>query len=283
MAAMGKKIGIGCGIGCLVVLIIGGGIIGAGVWGVKNVVDEAEGMDVAFDELRLEYGEPHEYVPPADGRLDGERIEAFLAIREQLAREGAEIDKVIRTLDDAEGGDGGPIAKVRAGLKLVPGIVRYIGSVSSAMATHGMGPGEYAHLYCLGYYVALDRNPGAGPDFRLQGGDHDEGGVHVDASVGDEDPREARETHLRETMNSLARKQLTNQRDAAVAAGLDAGWIAQLDAEIDALRIDWERLPWQDGLPTPTATSLAPYRERFEASWQPYLNAIEAAAVIEQK
>ena len=120
------------------------------------------------------------------------------------------------------------------------------------MATQGMGPGEYAHLYCMTYYVALDRSPGAGPDFRLQGENDDSGSVHIDASVGD-DPREDRERRLREAMNSLARRQLTNQREAAVTAGLDAAWIAQLDTELDALRTNWERLPWQDGLPEQTA------------------------------
>jgi len=281
MASTGKKIATGCGIGCLLLVIILGGIGTCGYLGIKQVVDEAGDLDVAFDELQEVHGEPEAYTPPADGRLDPARVETFLAIRRELTTKGAAIDHALRTLDDAEGGDRGPIAKIKAGTELVPGTVGYIAAIGVTLRDHGMGQGEYTHLYGLAYYVMLDLDPGAGPEFRLQDQrDHDDdGSVRVSASIGDDSPREERRARIGEMLNDLGRSLLSNQRDAAMAAGLDEGWVAQLDREIDALRTDWERLPWQDGLPRNTADSLAPYRAEFEETWAPYLNALETAAL----
>ena len=282
MASTGKKIALGCGAGCLTLALITGGIGTCAYLGVRDVMDEAENLDVVYADLQAKYGPPTAYIPPADGRLDPGRIELFLGARDSLITRGEDAASAMRILDDAEGADTNPLAKIRAGMRFIPATIRYVAAHSNALDAAGMGLGEYAHIYALGYYVMLGEDPGSGPDFELQNRPGEEHGGEVEFSLESEgDPRQRRALRFREQLNRIGRRQLENQREEALASGADPGWIATLDTEIERLGDDWRRLPWQDGLPEPVAASLAPFRARFAATWSPYLNALEMAALEE--
>lgn len=280
MASTGKKIALGCGAGCLTLALITGGIGTCAYLGVRDVMDEAENIDVVYDDLQAKYGPPTAYIPPADGRLDPGRIALFLGVRDSLLARGEGAASAMRILDDAEGAGANPLAKIRAGMRFIPATIRYVAAHSNALDTAGMGLGEYVHLYALGYYVMLGEEPGSGPDFELKNSPGEESNAEVEFSESSEgDPRERRALRFREQLNRIGRRQLENQREEALASGTDTGWIAALDAEITRLGDDWRRLPWEDGLPEPVASSLAPYREEFAATWSPYLNALDMAAL----
>ncbi|MBD3220688.1 hypothetical protein GF314_05555 [bacterium] len=280
MASTGQKIATGCGIGCLLLVLVVGGVGTCSYLGIKKVVDEAESIDVVYDDLTTRFGPPGEYTPAADGRIGTVQMELFLSVRDTLLARGAEAERILATLDGAEGRPTGPIAKIRAGMDFIPAMIRFVAAHSGTLMDQGMGLGEYAYLYTLSYYVLLDRDPGAGPDFELEGDPGEaEGQVRWEFDTEGGTPQQDRARTNREAVNRLMRRILTNQRDAAELAGEDPDWIAALDREITSLEIDPERLPWQDGLPDRLATSLAPYRSRLEATWSPYLNALELDAL----
>lgn len=291
MAGTAAKIGIGCGIGCLVVLLALGGIGTCTYLGVRDLADDAKQMTADMDALHDRFGPATNWTPPADGAVYVSRMEAFLAVRERLLVDGAEVSRYLQTLDGAEGAPGGIAAKARAGVKLVPALVTYTGAMSSALLDEGMGLGEYTYIYTLGYYVLLGKDPGAGPGFRVTGDDEpapagDGEGFHLRTQGGwridGGDHRGQRGDEARTRLNLLFLALLSSQREAAAAAGADADVLVRLDAELAALADDSQRLPWQDGLPDEVAASLRWYGDRLEATWEPWLNSLEVAFMGDQ-
>ncbi|MEZ4389053.1 MAG: hypothetical protein R3D98_16015 [Candidatus Krumholzibacteriia bacterium] len=275
MASTGKTIATGCGIGCLLLALVMGGLGTCAVVGIRNVKEKADDLKVVFKELESEYGDVGDYTPAADGHIDPARLEVFLAVRDSLLTGGARAERLMRTLDGADGAPAGRLAKVKAGLDLVPAIVTVIDAQVSALRDGGMGLGEYAYIYTLGYYVLLGEAPGAGPGFTLDRNSDDDDSTVRWSSDSDGDARDQRDRKVRETLNQAMRAILANQRAAAIAAGEDGAWTDALDAELERLNRDYERLPWQDGLPEAILVSLAPYRDRLAATWSEYLNALE--------
>lgn len=269
----GKKIATGCGIGCLLLAIVAGGIGTCGYMGVRKAMDHAERIEAAHDDLKARHGDPGDHVPAADGRIAPDRIEVFLAIRKALLAGSTDTIETIEVLDDGDGA--GMVARLRAGIGFIPAIMDFMVLHGGTLADHGMGLGEYTYLYVLGYHVLLGEDPGAGPGFLVEShGDGNRSGVHW--SIGDaEDPEEHRDREAREVINAILRRVLQHQLDAAVAAGEASDWIDQLAAEVDLLQQDWQRLPWEDGLPQPLAESLMPYRSQLEATWSSSLNPLE--------
>lgn len=269
----GKKIATGCGLGCLLLALAVGAVGTCGYLGVRNAMNHAEGIEVAYDELRVRHGDPGNHVPSADGRIDPSRIEAFLAIREELLAGGTDTVEKLRVLDDGAGA--GLVDRLRAGMGFIPAIMDFMTLHGRTLLDHGMGLSEYAYLYVLGYLVLLGEDPGAGPGFVIAThGDGSEAGVHWSTKDTDR-PGEEREGDARERINAVLRRVLQHQLDAAVAADVPADWVERLANEVDLMKQDWERLPWEDGLPTPVAESLAPYRAQLEATWSPTLNPLE--------
>jgi hypothetical protein len=275
----GKKIATGCGIGCLLLAIIAGGVGTCGYLGVRKAIDRAEDFETVYDDLNARHGDPADHVPAADGRIDPAQIEVFLTIREQLLAGSEETVEKLRILDDAPGASSGPLDKLKAGIGVIPAVMNFMVLHSGTLLEQGMGLGEYAYLYALSYYALLGEDPGAGPDFMLESHDRDEG-ANVHWSTGSEaDAHERRDGEVREQLNSILRQVLQNQLDAALAAGAPADWVDQLTAEVALMNEDWERLPWEDGLPEPLASSLAPYRARLADTWSPSLNTLEMGAL----
>lgn len=105
----------------------------------------------------------------------------------------------------------------------------------------GMGLGEYTHLYLVAYRGQLT-------DDRHRTGILD--GSPVNARI-----------------HSVVEAMLGRQLDAARAAGQSEDWITLLESEHTALAADATRIPWQDGLPEPTRTSLEPFRDRLDGAF----------------
>ncbi len=282
MASGARKWLVGCGIGCGFMILAAGGVGTCGYLGVRKIADRAERLDEGFAALGEQYGAVEDFVPPADGVVPAARLETFLAVREAMAPSRDELAEVLTELDGDTKGAGGVLRKIQAGISLLPRLFDFIDERNRVLADQGMGVGEYVHIYGLVYYSWLGRDPGDGPGFALSDDDHDDRDGTSFRWGGDDDPEEVRErraAQVRRYLNRVQGRMLANQLDAARAAGLDAAWLARLEAELDAVRLSPGRLMWQDDLPAATAAGLEPRRDRLEAAYSPVMNVVEVGLV----
>src|SRR5262245_45288273 len=154
------------------------------------------------------------------------------------------------------------IVKSAAGLG--PAMGNLLQSRNQALLDAGMGMGEYTYIYVLAYHSWLGHPPGDGPEgdkikVRPEG---EPISLH-----GEGLPDRVRDEFLAIMRNQLA--SLDGEPPERQAAR------GPLAAEIAAMESDPDRLPWKDGLPAATVASLAPYRDRLEAAYNPVTNAFE--------
>lgn len=287
MAGSMKNWLIGCGVGCGLLIALGVGLGAAGYFGVRHVVKRAEGLEAARDSLVARYGPPGAYVPPADGSLPPERVEAFLMARHLMAPVR---ERTSRTLAVLDGSSGSSLPeRLRAGVNFVPHMLAFIEDRDRALLQAGLGTGEYQYIYCLAYFDLLGKDPGDGPGFKiLTRGDGGEGGR--DWTLGSrhetggdsrqrETVRREREELVREELNRFQRENLRRQLEALDAQigrdGSRAAWRAQLDAELRRLTDERRRLAWDEGLPPALRASLEPFRDRLEQSYDAMTGVLE--------
>jgi len=240
---------VGCGAGCLITILIvavGGSLL----WRTgKKVVAAFDEVGDSQHTLTQHYGGLRDYVPPADGRIDADRIEIFLAVQESLHEVAVELAGHAKVLRGLEGkktiGPGSVISGVRSVMGLGRTVAAYMDARNTALLDRGMGFGEYSYLCTITYYADSDRE------------------FYPVFSVYESEEDETRPKRLR----GHFRAWLTNQRDAAATRGLDARWIKTMDDELSRLAASGLRIPWRDGLPAPTAESLAPFRVRLEEGY----------------
>lgn len=291
MAGAGKKWLVGCGIGCGLMLLILGGVGTCTYVGVKKIKEEADAIDVSSSDLVARFGDPADFVPGPDGTISPDRMETFLAVREDLAPTRAEVSDILFQLDS----DGHWLAKAQAGMKMVPAMIRLVGAGRSVLLEHDMSVGEYEYIYALSYYTLLHKDPGDGPNFNLMS-DQETGGGAIRFGLGQddgnhndsgEDVRTERIRFVRRRVNELQVKLLNNQIEAFAAtlpAGTDPAedpWGAQLLAEQQVMSVETLRLPWEDGLPDQLRAALEPYRDRLDAAYDPMTSIIEMGLLDE--
>jgi hypothetical protein len=242
----GKQWILGCGVGCLlvvVILVIGGGVM---VSKIKDTVAEFDDVGETQAELTRLYGNIEDYTPPADGRIPPERMETFLRVQELIHDESLELADAltsVRTLEDG-GFNLGKVRRAFQGLgALGAGAGRYISARNEALLAQEMGFGEFTYLTVLVYHGWL----GEPLTLSIDGGDDD-----------DEIMRWSR-------VSKMFRGLLKRQRDAARDAGDPGLIVSALEFQLSELALDDEWVPWAaDGPPASTAESLEPYRGRLE-------------------
>ncbi len=287
MAGTGTKWMVGCGIGCGLMVLIVGSIGTCGYFEVKKFIDQADGMEENFELIETQFGEPKDFVPPADGIIPPERMEVFLAIRDEMAPTRMAASDLLLVLDD--GRDANFIDKAKAGMGLVPALLGFIGVRNEVLLSHDMGVGEYQNIYVLSYFILLQKDLADGPSFTLTDSgteDSDDGvGVKWGISSGSGDVHENRIRRVRSFANELQSELIDNQLEAyraTLPAGTDLAddpWGAQLLAEAAALKDEDLRLPWEEGLPAQTRASLEPYSTRLDQSYDSMTSIIEIGLV----
>jgi hypothetical protein len=287
MAGAGKKWLLGCGIGCSLFVLIMGGIGTATFFGVKKFAGRANRIEATFERMDTEYGEPSDFVPETDGHIPSDRMEVFLAVRDEMGATQQEVSGLFRTLDGE--GDAGVIAKVKAGMKFIPSLLIFIEERNNIMLEKGMGVGEYQYIYSLAYYGLLGKDPADGPGFTVVGDDdeHDKGGWRWDIGDGDGDEEEVatkREREVRGFVNRVQSRVVNNQLEALDAAGSVASldfdtWRAELAAEAAAMDRESLRLLWEEGMPVQIRDSLEPYRVRLDATYDDMTSILEMGLV----
>lgn len=285
MAGSAKNWLIGCGIGCGLLIALGVGLGAAGYFGVRHVVKRAEGLEAARDSLVARFGPPESYVPPADGSLAPERVEAFLMARHLMKPVRERTSRTLAVLDGTSGGS--LPERVRAGANFVPHMLAFIEDRDRALLQAGLGSGEYQYLYSLAYFALLQKDPGDGPGFKLlTRGDGGEGGrdwtLGSRHESGDDNRRREtvhreREDLVREELNRIQRENLRAQLAAldAQGGGANGAWRAQLAAELKRLTDERRALAWENGLPSGLRATLEPFRDRLDESYDAMTGVLE--------
>ena len=265
----GKKINsclIGCGIGCLVLLIAGIALIAGGAVWVRGLTRGFQDAAETRAAVEAELGEPADFTPAADGSIAAERLDVFLTIREATAESRAALHSSFETLplDEQEArelDEQGFFEKMGSVVGITSSAFGLAGQISdffvvrnTAFAEHGMGLGEYGYIYVLAYYSWLGKSPQAGrTGDRGMSRNYDRAYSRV-------------RRHLISNLeNQLALLSSSSAEGGAEAAPNDLR--RALQAEIRAMRDDRRRVPWQDGLPAPIEESLRPFRGALEASY----------------
>jgi hypothetical protein len=277
-----KKWLVGCGIGCAVIILI---LIVLGIGGYmffKNLIGEFSAQEELMATLTERYGEIRDFCPEPDGSIGPSRIEAFLSVREASALFREKLETSMQELQDRAEQSEIEIKKprnifemVKLGFGLIPQIAEFLKSRNQALLDAEMGMGEYYYLYAIVYFSWLEKRPEDGPDFEVMGPEDSE------TRFGERD----REEILEERRDSMLRRlhrvllpMLQNQREKLSARGVTEAlseWEGLLDAEIQAMEEDRFRLPWEGGLPNAIKTSLEPYRDRLEQSYNRLTNPFE--------
>jgi hypothetical protein len=251
----------GCAIGCALVVFV---IVAAGIGGwrlVKGTVDSMQAAVETQQRLDERFGDPRDWVPPLDGAVAPDRMEAFLQVRERLTEPRRELAALLAALDAPEGDQTlpGAIRALEAGASIGPTVGEYLAARDRALLEVGMGLGEWTWIDVLAYHAWLGEplTPPTAPrsgDGRVQ--------VHVGGDL-------SAEGSVRQARGDLY-MMMRNLRDALETGGVvDPEWRDAIEEEMAKLRDDPSRLPWQDGLPERIAASFEPYRERLQTSWAP--------------
>jgi hypothetical protein len=275
---------IGCGIGCGVVIVIAALLITGGVFYVRSLVKGFEDSEALLETLTERYGRITEFCPDPGGRIPSPRIEAFLQARLDAEPVGAELARTLQLLSGEEDAaidvesSGNVFQKIRMGIGLIPQVADFFKVRNQALLDAGMGMGEYYYLYTIIYFSWLGKPVLDGPFLELSGQNEEFRYRTPSMDQEDEEAREIRRDLTLRRLHRMLLPMLKNQYDKLTAeSGPEPGgsWREALAAEIEALESDRYRLPWQDGPPEIIRSSLEPYRERLESSYNRWLNAIE--------
>jgi hypothetical protein len=282
-----KKWLIGCGIGCGVVILIAVILLASGYFFIKNIVDEFKDTEAMTEVLTERFGRITDFCPDSDGVIQLKRIEAFLSARDGFALVRKRITRSLETLSQGKDKDEVKVKKpksvltmMRLGFGIIPQVAEFIKTRNEALLKAEMGLGEYYYIYIVAYYSWLEKTPSDGPDFQIVGPDEADDFGYWDK----EDSKEKRRERMLRRLNRMLLPMLHNQLEKLIAEGgakATGKWRQMLEKEIAALEQSRERLLWQDGLPEVIEVSLRPYRDRFEASYNPMTNPLEVT--IEQR
>jgi len=268
----GRRWLTGCGLGCGVLALVG---IGACVVATLYIEHTFRGIEKAIashDALTAELGDVGAYAPPPDGAPPPDRLELFVAVREEVAGERARVERAVTELPPPEL-TVAVVGKIRLGVEalgdLVDSIGTYLRARNLALLERRMSVGEYVYIYTLAFYSALGHTPGEAPEVR-----QDPDGVRI--AVFDEGGfnEQAVRRRYRRYILGMVREQLASAGPEA-EAGDGPSWRSRLEREIQRLEVDPGRVLWQDGLPPPVEAALRPFRDRLEATYSAATNPIE--------
>ena len=296
MSSTASKWLAGCGIGCGVIILLIIIVIGVGYFFVRDTVEDFKETEASMEVLEEAYGKVRDFCPDPDGQMRTERVEAFLAVRDSTAWIRGEIEQSlgkitddVHRVEEEEKSFWRVLGIVRKGISTIPKLAEYYTVRNYALLNRGMGLGEYYYIYVVSYYSWLGKLPEDGPEFQMMGddsgsgryrwySDEEEEQEEDDRYRRDDDVRENRRYRIVRNIHRMVLPMLRNQLEALekeISTRRQRSWRRILEAEIEAMTEDRERLPWQDGLPEVMEASLRPFRNQLEASYNVLLNPLE--------
>ena len=236
----------------------------------QTAAEVIEAAERAEDQLEAEFGLVRDFTPPA-GRVAGDRIEAFLAVRELMAPQRTALTESVEALAPAAGESGavGGLRAARAGIGMAPRILEFARARNEALLEVGMGPGEYTWMYWLTYFAWL-RHPVDESLLNdiMEARSESDGSLqlHIDGM-----DFEHVEQMLRGDLEAMLRN-----LEVELAAHPEQAELKELvTSELAAIDADSSRLPWEEGLPEAFVVGLDLYRVRFEENYSPATNPFE--------
>jgi hypothetical protein len=156
--AMGRKWKMGLGIGCGAMLLIVVGILGMGTWYAGRINEEYKEVKDSEKALLAATEGDRGYMPPPGGVPSPDRIEIFLAVREDLDSWRGTMATASRqfAVDQDRQRSGGlkDVLKLfNTGSDLMPTYAGFWTARNESLLAHEMGPGEYAYIYMLVYHA----------------------------------------------------------------------------------------------------------------------------------
>ncbi len=233
---------MGCGIGCGVVVVLVLAAMTVGAVSFNRMLGDVDRATEMRAEIEERFDTPENFTPAADGAVPPDRLERFLQVRQALDPMCSRFKNTIGRIEELDSSDEAPgigdIFGVLSGALSFPKLMtNYMGARNQALLDAEMGLGEYTYIYVMAYSTG----PAA-------------------------DPQE--EQLLERPLSRRIRRNmpgmLERQRALLAAEGEGSQELALLDGEIEALRADNSRRPWQDGLPPAIAHSLALGQEELQ-------------------
>ncbi len=271
MSKTSSKVLTGCGIGCLLAVVVIAGLGWMGYRWTRLAVEAVESAGQSEALLEERFGPVRDFRPPIDGGIPADRLELFLEVREELAAPREALAEAISGLAPGEGGGvTGGLRTARAGAVMGPRALGFARVRNETLLSAGMGFGEYVWIYWLTYdaWLGHPADDSTLHDIMAERSTAD-GSVQFHFGGGMEPERLT--WRLRRDITAMLRN-----LDEDLAAGSESsGLRALVIAELEALEADPARIPWEDGLPEPFAVGLEPYRERLEATYSPATNPFE--------
>ena len=244
-------------IGCVVLIVLAIGfpiVLGLMMLGPFNrAVDARHTMEDQF-------GPQEAYVPPASGAPAADRIEIFLEVRRALAGPCADLTNVEEQFQRMESYDHedavNRMALMKDAFSMTKGMMG-LGPVlghlyeirNRNLLDAGMGLGEFTYIFAVAYRDRLTNLPESDQLFGPS-------------------PTNQR---IREALLSM----LESQLDVARSEGGVEDGVTDLEAEIEAMKADTRRIPWQDGCPPSISEALAPYRVELDELYCPAIAPLE--------
>lgn len=236
-------------------------IVLVAIVGVRTMSPLANARD-HLDELEQALGSAARYVPVADGAISAERMEVFLRVRMELFAACGEYGPMQRAFDTVDSldtridpgwDDVGDVSQVLGGaaFEITPFVGRCFERRNAALLAARMGLEEYAYIYALAYRDQLMSEQTRRQIFS--------DGVTVSPGAS-------------EMLRTCLQRQLES----------GGGQLARLSAEIERMRSDPDRLPWQDLHPDAVRVSLEGYRDRLEVVFCPATAGLEMEATADR-
>jgi len=162
----------GLGIGCSLAVLVFVGAVGVATWYASRI--NAEYKEVRDTEERLITATEGAtgYRPPPGGVPGPERIEIFLAVREDLKPWLATLSEANEQFaadrEKQQAGGWKDVLKLfNTGSDLMPVYAGFWTARNEALLAHEMGPGEYVYIYRMAYqtWLNLERDGGPAADY----------------------------------------------------------------------------------------------------------------------
>jgi hypothetical protein len=266
------KVLAGCGIGCLFLVLLAVGLSWMGYRWARDTATAVEAAAEVERQLIEEYGRIRDYVPPKEGRLPTDRLEVFVAVREDFSTARSDLEESIRGLArrEEESGVTGGLRVARAGASMPHNIMEFSRARNQALIDAGMGVGEYTWIYWLTYFAWIG-HPVDDSEFHdiMEDRSHGHGRVNVQIDGGMEAERIT--WRLRRDITAM----LKNLEGELAVSPDQTAILEVVRAELAVLAEDPTRVPWEDGLPEVLAAGLEEYRERLEANYSRATNTFE--------
>jgi hypothetical protein len=261
---------LGCGLGCAGIIAV---IVVLAVIGITLLRGTRRGFETAEatrKNLEAKFGAPGDFVPAADGSIPAVRLEIFLAVRDATQPYRSNITRFFLALPMDEDArrelDSEPLRekmgsvfhRMRSAIGMGEDIGHLFKTRNQELFSRGMGLGEYTYIYVLAYYSWLGHSPGDGPG--------------PNANMPYAMTRVESQTH--HDLIRMLSNQLASIADAGNAEGRNQ-WRSDLAAEIEEMKNNEGRVPWDNSVPRKTAESLEPFHDRLESTYNPVTNPFE--------